>query len=385
MIKVLIDGRTIRKNPSGVGYVVKNLVRELSCYSELAITVIVQKGVVDIGVNSPNLKIYATDFEYQFAGTKRFYFEQAILPRIISQIKPDIVHLTDSFGLPFYRSKKVKYIATVHDLIPMTKYRELMGRVGGFFYDVSIRQTIKSADKIVAVSKYTQRDICRHFPDITRSKVSHVYNGIEQTVPKIAPVKQQAILKKFGIDREYIFYLGGFAPRKNTVRLLEAFYTYKKTTNSKIRLVLAGRMSQKPDIVQTLAFLKKQVKKYGLDSEVIFLDYLNTHEKYTLLHNALFFAYISLYEGFGLPALEAFAADTPVLTSKDSPMQEVTKGLALYVDPQNVKEITEKLKYMTHNINNYKEKAVKGRQLINPTFSWDRAAKKYYQLYTKLT
>src|SRR3989344_9573748 len=164
-MKILIDGRTITDNPSGVGYVVISLLKELSKEKDFEFVVLTRKGLPSIP-GLPNVQTYEMNQDYQFVGFNRFEFEQVQLPKIIRTVNPDIVHLTDSFGLPILRDRSIKYLLTLHDLIPMTQYRELMTKIGGIFYDISIRVSVNGADEIVCISDFTKRDLHRFFPSL---------------------------------------------------------------------------------------------------------------------------------------------------------------------------------------------------------------------------
>src|SRR3990167_6393699 len=237
-MKILIDGRTITEASSGVGYVVISLLRELSKQKELEFVVLTRKGVSKVP-GLPKLQTYEMDRDYQFVGFNRFEFEQHHLPHIVRSLNPDIIHLTDSFGLPILRDKSKKYLLTLHDLIPMTQYRELMTKIGGIFYDISIRLSVNGADRIVCISDFTKKDLKHYFPNVDDSRVEMVHNGVDFVSKLPNQEKIKKILNKFDVSRPYFFYVGGFSPRKNTLNLIKAFAEFNKKHNNKYQLILA--------------------------------------------------------------------------------------------------------------------------------------------------
>lgn len=381
IIIILVDGRTIKPNPSGVGNVVYNLLKQITRYKNLKIIVFTKKGVKEI----PGLKkiiVEETNFDYQFVGIKRFLFEQIILPKIIYKYKPHILHMTDSFGVPLLIPKDLKVIITLHDLIPFTSYRELMNGFSFFLYKLSILFSLHRANKIGCVSKFTQKDLLRFLPKIKKEKTIVIYNGINK--PKlINSFKTKNILQKYGITDKYIFYIGGFSPRKNVLKVIKSFQIFlEQNKNRKYQLVLSGRISQaKKEIKNNIKKINNYLVSKKLFGQVLLLDYISSEEKIILLKNALFLVYLSLYEGFGLPVLEALSCGTPVITSKDSAMEEIAGNYALFADPKNEKNIYQKMTEIIENYSYYKKISNEARIKLIPRFNWKKNCKLYYKLY----
>lgn len=382
-MKILIDGRTITDNPSGVGYVVISLLKELSKEKDFEFVVLTRKGLPSIP-GLPNVQTYEMNQDYQFVGFNRFEFEQVQLPKIIRTVNPDIVHLTDSFGLPILRDRSIKYLLTLHDLIPMTQYRELMTKIGGIFYDISIRVSVNGADEIVCISDFTKRDLHRFFPSLKTKKVEVIYNGVDFVDNKPAEQEVKMILEKFKIKRPYFFYVGGFPPRKNTINLIKAFVDFNEKNGNTFQLVLAGRMSQKPDIIKIIDNMNAYINENNLDQHVKLLGYITIDEKTALLAGALSLTYLSYYEGFGLPVIEAFSVGTPVITSSRSAMQEVAGENALYADPSNIEMMSNALAIMARERDEYVKKAENSLTLLKKRYNWPKTAKQYAELYRRL-
>lgn len=382
-MKILIDGRTITDNPSGVGYVVISLLKELSNEKDFEFVVLTRKGVSTIP-GLPKLQTYETPRDYQFVGFNRFEFEQVQLSKIIKKVNPDIVHLTDSFGLPILRDRSKKYVLTLHDLIPMTQYRELMTKIGGIFYDISIRVSVNGADEIVCISDFTKRDLHRFFPAFKTKKIEVIYNGVDFVDKKPTDNLIEIVLKKFNINRPYFFYVGGFPPRKNTLNLIKAFREFNEKNQRKYQLVLAGRESKKPDIINVISRMKAYIAENKLDDTIKILGYVTIDEKMALLRGALSLTYLSYYEGFGLPVIEAFSVGTPVITSSGSAMQEVAEKNALYADPTSIEDIERAIVTMVSEHDAYVQKAEHSLSILKNRYNWVKAARHYAELYRKL-
>ncbi len=382
-IKILIDGRTIRKEPAGVGYTVIELLKVLQNEPLLKIYAFVRKGIKHFK-DLPNIEFIETPFNYQFVGVKRFIQEQTVIPYLIRKIKPHILHLTDSFGAPLIKPKNLKIITTLHDLIPLSPYKELMTKTGFFFYKLSLKRTLQLSDKIVCVSNFTKNELTRMFPQYEQ-KATTIYNGFSP-LPEIVE-KEKDILKKFELyGKKYFFYLGGFPPRKNVLALAKAFKLFLEISKREFYLVLSGRLSSKhKDIQKNIAAIKNFIRKNHLQEKIFLLDYLTLEEKTALLKNAFCFCYISLAEGFGLPVLEALSQGTPVITSKNSPMEEITKGkYAVYTNPRHIEEIAISLNKLQTNYPEYKTIAQEAKVKLLSLYSWKKTARKYKNIYYEL-
>jgi glycosyltransferase involved in cell wall biosynthesis len=176
--------------------------------------------------------------------------------------------------------------------------------------------------------------------------------------------------KKFQISDQYILFVGTLQPRKNITRLIEAFSCLKPYALSlrSLQLVIVGKKGwQYKEIL-------KAPNKFGVADRVKFLDFVSDEDLPSLYKNALCYVLPSLYEGFGLPVLEAMKYDCPVITSNVSSLPEAGGDAALYVDPMNVQDIAEKIELLIRDEKLRRELIGKGRKQIKK-FSWEKAAK----------
>ena len=339
-IRILFDGTPIRKDPAGVGNIALNLLKNLLTYKDLQLVVYTRKGLTtipDISANTQNLIVHETSHEFSYFGIRRFYFEQSYLPFLIKEYQPDILHLITGFGVPIFLNKKkhpLKILLTIHDLIPLTKYWELMTLIDRMFYKFSLINSLAKSDAIVTISKTTAKDLNKFFPNTSTKNVMTIYDAVKPLkLPKNTPEIWIQLKKKCGLREPYFFYLGGFAPRKNVERLVMSFHKFLKNAKTDFQLILSGRMasSHNNDIQKTIQNIRSYIDKNNLTDYIKMIDYLISEEKAILFTKARIFIYLSLYEGFGLPILEAFSVGTPVITSKNTSMEEIARNYALYL------------------------------------------------------
>ncbi len=240
------------------------------------------------------------------------------------------------------------------------------------------RYSIKKAAHIFTISEFTKKEII-HFYDYPEEKITVTYPGLSKRIKnKESRIKNE--FKKLPASN-YLLYLGTLQPRKNLTRLIEAFASLNtKYLSLNTKLVIAGKKGW------LYKEIFNKVKQLGLEKEVIFTGFVSEKEKQALLKNALCFVYPSLYEGFGIPVLEAMAAGCPVVTSKTSSLPEVAGEAAVYIenpysDNSIYKSLSKMLKSKQRERNNLIKK---GLQQVKK-FSWEKCAKKTIRVLQKTT
>ncbi len=235
--------------------------------------------------------------------------------------------------------------------------------------------SIKKAKAIITISKSSRDDIIRSY-HVPGDKVKVVYPGIKKDLRfKIKDLSMETLKKKFGIESPYILFVGTLQPRKNIIRLIEAFSLLKEQgiKNEELQLVVVGRKGwMYEEILDAPA-------KYNVREKVKFLDSVEDSDLPSLYKNALCFCLPSLYEGFGLPVLEAMQYGCPVVTSNVSSLPEAGGDAALYFDPENVQDIVRSLKLITENSKLREELIKKGYEQA-AKFSWEKSAKQTLQI-----
>jgi glycosyltransferase involved in cell wall biosynthesis len=263
--------------------------------------------------------------------------------------------------LPQFLPKSIAKVVTIHDLV-WKHAGDTMRPLSQSLDSRLMPQAIKLADLIIAVSKNTAEEINAEFP-AARNKVRVVYPGV--TI--FRQESNFSSLSSFGIVRPYFLFVGTLEPRKNLRRLLQAFSRLPVESRSQVQCVIAGGRGWGGVDVKTL------VKEFGLEKDVISVGFVSDSQLVTLYSNARFLAMPSIYEGFGLPILEAMSFGTPVLASQTSAMPEVVGDAGLLIDPFNVNDISANLHLLLHNDAVRSQLAEQTRKNA-ARFSWIKAA-----------
>ena len=274
-------------------------------------------------------------------------------------------------NIPFIRRKKLKTVVTIHDLafkffpvsFPENELKKL-----NFLVDLAI----KKSDKIIAVSESTKRDILKVYASISPDKIKVIYHGFDAELfqKKYRQEEINKVLNKYKIDdSEYILYVGAIQPRKNLKTLITAFSLYKKQNqDSKLKLVLAGGKAW--EWQETI----NAVMKSPFKDDIIMTEKVSFDDLAVLYKQASLFVFPSLYEGFGIPILEAFASGIPVITARNSSLPEIGGEAAEYFDSSNPEELTEKIKNILENPDVREKIILKGKEQIEK-FSWEKCAR----------
>ena len=277
-----------------------------------------------------------------------------------------------------------KTIATFHDMA-MYKIPECFPKSRLAREKISYKLMAKKVNKIIAVSNSIKNDIDKIFGVGAKTEVIH--SGLDKRFFQDSCLTSDKILKRFGINKKYILFLGTIEPSKNITRLLQAFAKFKskivkKTSTGKnnkfnYQLVLAGKRGWLAKEYLQIA------KDLGIKNDIVFTGYVIGDELCPLFRNAEFFILPSLYEGFGMTVLEAFATRTPAIISKIESLIEIADDAAYYINPLDIDAITDALIEFSENIdlrNTYKEKGLaRARE-----FDWTDVARKTIKIYEKL-
>jgi glycosyltransferase involved in cell wall biosynthesis len=288
--------------------------------------------------------------------------------------KADITHFFNFNIPPFVHGKRV---VTIHDMA-FKRFPETVCFKTKMSLILNIKKTLKRADKIITVSNFSKDEIIKFF-NIDAGKIAVVPNGVDFSLfnPNYDIAKINEVKDKYKINGSYFLYLGTLEPRKNLIRLISAYNEYIKLTDSSTLLVLAGQKGWMYDGIF------EKVRELKLEEKIIFTGYIKDYEAPILINGAVAFCFTSLYEGFGMPPLEAMACGTPVLTSNISSLPEVVGDAAILVDPYSEKEITNALVKLHNDENLRKELSEKGLVQAKK-FSWDNAATILNNIYKEL-
>ncbi len=311
-----------------------------------------------------------------FSRYKKFLpvlYSHLLVSSFLEREKLDVFHSPFSTLPLTYKSPSV---ITVHDLT-IFKHPEWFPKQF-LSIKVGVPKSIKKACKIIAVSWATKKDIMDIF-NVPAEKIELAYNGVD-TSPIRHSKSQESILKKLKVKKPYILYLGTLEPRKNLVRLIKAFKkvcTNLKSKMPSLNLVIAGKRGWKYDEIF------EEVKDLRLKNRVNFTGYVSEEEKQVLYKNAKVFVFPSLYEGFGIPVVEAMSFGTPVVTSNISSLPEVVEKAAVLVNPEKVDEIARALESVIKDKKFQKclrEEGIKQAR----KFSWEKCAIQTLKVYKEV-
>ena len=236
--------------------------------------------------------------------------------------------------------------------------------------------SLRHAAAVIAVSQNTQRDLLRRFPDVA-DRVTVIYEACPDGMRQVNDVAQlDQVRQVYGLRHPYILAVGNLQPRKNLVRLVEAFAMLRADGPARQLVVVGQGRWRQSDVMST-------VRRLGLQEEVIFTGFVPAEDLPALYSAAAVFAYPSLYEGFGLPLLEAMTCGTPVVASKSSSMPEVAGDAALLVDPRDVGALAAALGSVLSRPDLAVE--LRGRSRARASeFTWEKAARATLALYERV-
>ena len=249
----------------------------------------------------------------------------------------DLVHIPNLFSVP--RALPCPYVMTVHDMLDhMSRAREHNGMLRSLHFQLT-KRVLEGAARIFAVSNFTRTEIEKLF-EIPLSHIEVVYNAIDERFLRghASAADRELIAQRYQVTYPFLLYAGRISPHKNVVRMIEAFSALKTELDKEqaypdLKLIIIGDdLSGNPD-------LRRTVVRSGVQNDVRFLGFIPIEVLRIFYDVALIFVFPSLYEGFGLPPLEAMAHGTPVVTSNVSSLPEVVGNAAVLVNPENVFEI----------------------------------------------
>lgn len=289
------------------------------------------------------------------------------------------VFWTSNHILPVFKSKGTKYIVTIND-IALFKFNNIGSNSNTLVQKLFVKRSCKNADLIISISGATKKDLIELF-NLREEKIKVIYlGGTSEKKTILTPDIIQKVKEKYKIYGEYFLYIGTLEPRKNISTLVKAFDIYKKTINSDYKLVLAGGKGWKFDTTLQL------IKDSQFKTDIIQTGYISNEDKAALYKNCKAFIFPSLYEGFGIPVLEAMSYDIPVVISKSSSLPEVGGEAALYLnDVTNHNELSEILTHVAV-LNEDELLSIKNANRIQRNkFSWAKCAQEMVFSFQSVT
>jgi glycosyltransferase involved in cell wall biosynthesis len=375
-VKVAIDIR--RMTEFGVGTYTRNVVRalgRLDRHNQYFLMGPPQK-MAEIGPLPSNFQsVPLLDGDMTVKGSLAFR-------SILRHLSCDLVHIPHLFWLP--RALPCPYVMTVHDVLEHMYRAHGHSGLRRFLHFQLTRRMLRGAARIFAVSRFTKSEI-EKLSGIPASRIEVVYNAIDERFLRghTNDSDRQFLAERYLVTHPFILYAGRISPHKNVVRIIEAFSALKAELDKEgkypdLKLIIIGdELSKHPD-------LRRTVIRGGVQNDVRFMGFVPIEVLRIFYDSAKTFIFPSLYEGFGLPPLEAMAHGTPVLTSNTSSLPEVVGNAAVLVNPENVFEIMRALHRVLLDQTLRERMKQRGYEQAKK-FSWDASAREILNVYENVT
>jgi glycosyltransferase involved in cell wall biosynthesis len=369
-ISICIDARCIIAQHTGIGRYVYNLLNALLKIDQFnEYTALVDQRLE----RHPILKLKKENFKIERLNIPGVTIrQQVMLPLAIRRKKFDVFHYPN-FDFPL--AVNFDSVITIHDLTYI-KHRNLYKRgrlLKNLYTDFVMRWGLQKVKKIIVVSNSTKHDLVDIFR-IPENKIEVIYEAFPDNFTSINKTKTTSKYSTLFNGEPIFLFIGERRPHKNLVRLIEAFYRFKSRVSQNYKLVIAGKLYSNYSEPEAL------VNKLKLEKDVVFLGYVPDEDLPALYQRADCFVFPSIYEGFGIPILEAMACGTPVITSSVSAMPEVAGGAALNVDPYNVDDMVNAMNKICFD-HTLRMRMVEQGYKRATEFSWGNAAEQTLRLY----
>ncbi|MBV8894059.1 MAG: glycosyltransferase family 4 protein [Acidobacteria bacterium] len=374
-MKIAFDIR--RSTDFGVGTYIRNIVRALSRLDRQNRYYLIGSPdkAGEIGTLPANFD--SVSFREPENSTRGYFAFRTTVRRL----ECDLVHIPHLFWIP--RALPCRYVMTVHDVLEHMASARGQSDVRRSLHFHMTRRVLRGAARIFAVSQFTKSELEKLF-GIPSVRVETVYNAIDERFlhGHASEADHQFIAQRYQVHYPFVLYAGRISPHKNLVRIIEAFSALKAALEKDalypdLKLIIIGdELSKHPD-------LRRTVVKSGVQNEVRFLGFVPIEVLRIFYDEAKVFVFPSLYEGFGLPPLEAMAHGTPVVTSNTSSLPEVVGTAAVLVNPENVFEIMRALHRVLTD-QELREKMKQRSSEQSKRFSWDSSARRIFQVYEEV-
>ena len=309
------------------------------------------------------------------------FSEQVNMPRILNRYNLDVVHFPH-FNVPLFYNKK--FVITIHDLILLhfptlknTQLNPIFYWIKYFAYKLTIGSAIRRSEKIITVSNFSRDDILKHYSFLDKEKVAVTYEACDYSKEENSlEGSGREILNKYGIIKPYLLYVGNAYPHKNLENLLNAWKEFVLRDKQELKLVLVG----KKDYFYNKLGDKINREKIG---NVLLAGFVSDKDLSFVYKNSLAYVFPSLYEGFGLPPLEAMSQGVAVISNKHGCMQEVLGESAYYFDGRDRQSIVEAIIKIS-NDEGLRNKLVSSGYKKVEFYSWEKMARETLNIYDKV-
>lgn len=362
-MKIVVNTRVLRKGQmDGIGWFAYNtLLHIVRQNPQIQFHFLFDSGIDNEFVFADNIIPHNLFPPAKHAVLNVMWFEWSVR-RLLKKINPDLFLSPDGILCLGWQGKQY---GVVHD-INFVHIPEDMKWTNRKYYNYFFPKYIQRAARLGTVSEFSKKDIVSTYK-VDPEKIDVVYNGINSFYEPVNEAVKKSVREKYTDGREYFLFVGTLHPRKNIVRLMQAFELFKNNTASAMKLLLVGKEMFRTDEMHAF----KNSLQHGQD--VIFIGRLPAEELKKVFGAAFCLSFVPYFEGFGIPLIEAMQCDVPVITSNVTSMPEVAGDAALMVDPYNVPDIARAMETMVKDPALRQELIQKGR-MRKGAFSWQRTA-----------
>jgi glycosyltransferase involved in cell wall biosynthesis len=367
-LRIAIDARKLRDY--GIGTYVRNLLRHLSRIDSKTEYVLICRvedcgAVEELGENFRAIPETASPYSAS---------EQLRIPMDLRREGIDLFHAPHYVLPPLTPCKS---IVTIHDCIHLRFPQYLPNRLAYAYARSSLWFATHRSNRVLTVSEASKRDILRYFR-VPERKIDVIYNAIDERFGEPPPAEEiERVRDRYQLNAPYVLYAGNIKPHKNLERLIEAFHTLRRGDLEHVKMLIIG------DEISKYATLRRAVHKYKLHKHVRFFGFVPDQTLAVFYRLARAFVFPSLYEGFGLPPLEAMASGTPVITSNLSSLPEVVGDAALLIDPYDPDAIADAMRRVLLDSDLRDDLRQRGLRRV-AEFSWDRSVRRVRGIYEEV-
>lgn len=367
-MRIGIDARKL--HDFGIGTYIRNLLRQLARMDATTEYVLFCRPD-----DVPAGRAFGTNFR-PVAEAARPYSaaEQVRIPLDVRRERLDLFH-SPHYILPPLTPGRL--VVTIHDCIHLMFPQYLPNRLAYTYARLSMWAAVRRSDRILTVSESSKRDILRFF-DVAPDKITVIHNAIDDHFA-VPPTEDQVVRvrERYQLDEQFVLYVGNVKPHKNLERLIDAFSRVRKSGFDHVKLLIIG------DEISKHQALRRAVHRLMLHKYVRFLGFVPDETLAVLYRLAAVFVFPSLYEGFGLPPLEAMASGAPVVTSNVSSLPEVVGDAAVLVDPYDAQAIANGIASVLGDAALREQLRAKGFERAH-RFSWEASVTRVREIYQQV-
>lgn len=349
-----VDIKAFKNGKTGIYRYLKSILDYLQHYDTSNNYILFETIPSEYKITNSRWKVVSTKW-WKWLG---FVWEQLYLPFLLKKHKVDVIWAPEQIA-PILLPKSIKVVTTVHDNVNLY-FPETMALGPRLILDYLFPNVLKRSDGLVIISNYVKNELIQHYGNICNNKdMKMVHNGCPDWV----------LPRDYSLDQrqDFLLYIGNPEPRKNLVRIIQALELLQSKGISIPFHLIGPRESWKTES------LTETLEKSPIRDNIKILGYLSEDELVEQYTKCRAVVYPSLYEGFGLPVLEALLLDAVVITSKGTVMEEVAQDCAVYVEPLNVEDIAKKISLVVSDSFD-RDTVMKNKETVLRNFSWEKTA-----------